>query len=480
MRKLALLLIVLLVVAGLPMPKAPASFSASQVGVQLFMWNWNSVAKECKTELGPAGYDWVLVMPPQEHLKDDQWWVHYQPVSYKIESRLGTREEFAAMVSACNKAGVKVIADAVINHMLGRRTGTGWLGESFTKYSYPGLYNDNDFHPGRLPIGNWNDQNQVQNYELLSLSDLATEKSNVRQKIADYLKDLLSLGVYGFRIDAARHIPVDDLAAIKAKLPSETYFLQEVAGTTNPPIEDYLKNGDVWEFAWPALMKKAFSNAIGVNNLAKRIKASNLIDSKQAVTMVTNHDTERNGAAIALNNPLAQQLAYIYTLASTYGSPMMYSGYAFDNTDAAPALLPDGRVADVVCANDAGAPLVEYQNLQFACQHRWKAVEGMIAWRDAAGKQKITEQKGDDGIFSLGRGSRAHLVLNTALYEREAHVQTQLAPGEYCDLISGGRRAAAIKGKCLGATITVDSAGYLDATLASMGAIAISKNARLN
>jgi alpha-amylase len=159
---------------------------------------------------------------------------------------------------------------------------------------------------------------------------------------------------------------------------------------------------------------------------------------------------------------------------------MMYSGYAFDNNDVAPTLLSDGKVADVVCADDSGAPLEKYQNLEFACQHRWNAVEGMIAWRATAGQQKITEQKGDDGIFSFGRGKRAHLVMNSALYERDAHVQTQLAPGEYCDLISGGRRAAAIKGKCLGATITIDSAGYLDAKLASMSAVAISKDTKLN
>ena len=30
----------------------------------------------------------------------DEWWASYQPVSYELESRLGTREEFADMVRA--------------------------------------------------------------------------------------------------------------------------------------------------------------------------------------------------------------------------------------------------------------------------------------------------------------------------------------------------------------------------------------------
>jgi alpha-amylase len=46
----------------------------SAVGVQLFMWNWESVAHECEDFLGPTGIDWVLVMPPQAHIQGPAWW----------------------------------------------------------------------------------------------------------------------------------------------------------------------------------------------------------------------------------------------------------------------------------------------------------------------------------------------------------------------------------------------------------------------
>ena len=52
----------------------------------------------------------------------------------------------------------------------------------------------------------------------LNLSDLRTESDHVRTKIAGYLNDLISLGVDGFRVDAAKHMNVNDVAAIKAKL----------------------------------------------------------------------------------------------------------------------------------------------------------------------------------------------------------------------------------------------------------------------
>ena len=59
------------------------------------------------------------VSPPSEHIQGPQWWTRYQPVSYKLESRSGTRDQFSDMVRRCNAAGVNVIADVVVNHMSG-------------------------------------------------------------------------------------------------------------------------------------------------------------------------------------------------------------------------------------------------------------------------------------------------------------------------------------------------------------------------
>lgn len=50
-----------------------------------------------------------IVSPPNEHITGDEWWKDYQPVSYKIESRRGNREQFRQMVTKCHTAGVKVI-----------------------------------------------------------------------------------------------------------------------------------------------------------------------------------------------------------------------------------------------------------------------------------------------------------------------------------------------------------------------------------
>eukprot|EP00604_Paraphysomonas_vestita_P002409 CAMPEP_0174819370 /NCGR_PEP_ID=MMETSP1107-20130205/2556_1 /TAXON_ID=36770 /ORGANISM="Paraphysomonas vestita, Strain GFlagA" /LENGTH=368 /DNA_ID=CAMNT_0016032727 /DNA_START=768 /DNA_END=1874 /DNA_ORIENTATION=+ len=74
-----------------------------------------------------------------------------------------------------------------------------------------------DFHCER-PLNSWNDPLQLNAGWLSGLTDLNTEKENVRGRIADYLTDLISIGFSGFRIDAAKHISPDNLVAILTKL----------------------------------------------------------------------------------------------------------------------------------------------------------------------------------------------------------------------------------------------------------------------
>ena len=148
--------------------------------VNLFQWNWRSVAAECP-RLAKVGYAGVQISPAQEHAQvvGNPWWVDYQPVSYQIASRRGDRAAFQAMVSACHAVGVKIYADAVINHMAGSDSGVGWAGSTWSgHYTYPGIYQPQDFHHcGIAPnddIGDYQNRAQVQTCELVNLADLDT------------------------------------------------------------------------------------------------------------------------------------------------------------------------------------------------------------------------------------------------------------------------------------------------------------------
>src|SRR5215210_775302 len=151
-RRIGVLMLITLLLAACDMPGAtPGRPGATElrpapgprtVFVHLFEWKWADIAQECESFLGPRGYAAIQISPPQEHIvaPDNPWWERYQPVSYKLESRSGSRAELADMVGRCKAAGVDIYADAVINHMSGTESGTGIAGTTFSHYSYPGLY----------------------------------------------------------------------------------------------------------------------------------------------------------------------------------------------------------------------------------------------------------------------------------------------------------------------------------------------------
>jgi len=51
----------------------------------------------------------------------------YQPTSYKLQGRHGIREELRDIIQISRKAGIRVYADEVVNHMTGG--GNGVLAE---------------------------------------------------------------------------------------------------------------------------------------------------------------------------------------------------------------------------------------------------------------------------------------------------------------------------------------------------------------
>ena len=122
----------------------------SDVTVIAFQQSWNTIAQECQETYGPEGVGYVQISPPMESVQGTQWWTVYQPVSYKLDSRFGTEDEFKTMISQCDAAGVQIVADMVLNHTTG--SDVSWVddqeGVAGTKYNgtygrYPamGLYN---------------------------------------------------------------------------------------------------------------------------------------------------------------------------------------------------------------------------------------------------------------------------------------------------------------------------------------------------
>ncbi|GAA1867557.1 carbohydrate-binding module family 20 domain-containing protein [Myceligenerans crystallogenes] len=417
--------------------------------LNLFQWTWTSVAAECTNTIGPAGFAYVQVSPPNEHVTGSQWWTSYQPVTYRIESKLGTRAEFAAMVTACHDAGVGVIADAVVNHTAAG-SGSGVAGSSYGQDSFPGIYGAADFNDCRTDITDYGDRWQVQNCRLVSLQDLRTGSSYVRGRLADYFDDLRSLGVDGFRIDAAKHIPATDLAAIKAET-SGSYWVHEVIGAAGEPIQpsEYTGSGDVHEFSYARQLKSDFDGQI--KNL--RYIGDGKLPSGSAGVFVDNHDTERNGETMNYKWGAKYLLANTFMLSWPYGSPTVYSGYEFTDKDAGVPGSTNTTVPDASCD---GA---------FTCTQRLTEIKGMVGFRNEVTGTPVTNWW-DDGAnhISYGRGSEGHVAINNTGSSVTRTYQTSLPEGTYCDVVASGDCSR---------KLTVNGSGQLTATLPAYGALAV-------
>ncbi|KAK7691582.1 hypothetical protein QCA50_004981 [Cerrena zonata] len=431
--------------------------------IQMFEWTWDSVAAECTNFIGPAGYGFVQVSPPQETIQGDQWWTDYQPVSYILTSKRGNRDQFSAMISTCHAAGVKVIVDTIWNHMAGIDSGTGIAGSSFTHYNYPGIYQNQDFHHCGLEPGddivNYDNAVEVQTCELVNLADLATETDYVRGRLAEYGNDLLSLGADGLRLDAAKHIAVGDLANIISRLNSTPYITQEVIFGSGEPItpNQYTGNGDVQEFRYTSALQDAFLNS-GISSL-QDFENRGWVTGSGANVFVTNHDTERNGNSLNDNSPSnTYTLAMIFSLAHPYGTPSILSSYSgFTDTDVG---APNGGAG--TCSGSGGSN-------GWLCQHRWTAVAGMVGFRNNVGSAVLNNWVSPQSQqIAFGRGSLGFVAINNADSAWSTTFTTSLPDGTYCDVISG----TSSSGSCTGSSFSV-SGGTFTAMVASRDAIAI-------
>jgi|GEM_PF-643561 len=426
--------------------------------VHLFEWQWTDIASECENHLGPDGYAAVQVSPPQKSISGSQWWTRYQPVSYSIEGRSGTRAQFADMVSRCKAVGVSIYVDAVINHM------------STWNKTYPEVpYSNADFHACATAI-DYSNASSIQNCALSGIDDLKTESEYVRNKIATYMNDLLSMGVAGFRIDAAKHIAPADISNIIGRLTGSPYIYQEVIGAAGEPVQtsQYTYIGNVTEFN--------FSNTLGYyfkgKGALKEIKNigtgswSGWLASSDAQVFVENHDNQRQNTSNIItykDGANLNTLAHVFMLGWAYGYPEVMSSYSWDNHDQGP---PTSGASS--CTNG------------WLCEHRIRAIKNMVAFRNNTSAKFSNTNYWDNGNHQMawGRGGLGYVAINredSGTLNRT--FATGMPAGTYCDIIHADFNYAA--GTCSGATVTVDGSGNANFSVSSHDAVAFHVGAKV-
>ena len=436
--------------------------------VTAFQQNWRSIAKECKETYGPEGVKYVQVSPPEDHIKGKAWWTSYQPVSYNLNSKLGTEAEFKNMITTCKAAKVGIIVDAVINHTTGAgnkdTVGVGGSKYDAANQSYPDAgYTKDDFHQIDKDIYTYRDAQVVWNYRLVGLLDLDTSKPHVQQTLGNYFAKLLKMGVAGFRVDAVKHIAPNEMKAIKKAAseasgikPENIWWMQETIGDSNGAKENqpdkYVGTGEVDEFEYSYRLRNYFSGSI--DNL-KHI-TDGLIPNKSAAIFVTNWDTERDNATSVLTykDGKLYELANAFMLAYPYGTPNVYSGYKFSERDEGAPGATETSVPDASCGKDS----------KWQCAQRWTSIRGMIGFYNAVKDTKVTKWQDDESNnIAFSRGNKGFFAINNDDKQNDVKYNTDLPDGEYCNVYAS---------KTCDKTVTV-SGGKVETTIPAHSAVAL-------
>lgn len=463
-------------------PSAHA-LNPNTTSVQMFEWAWPDIATECTQWLGPKGFGGVQISPPGASKNANGWWGVYQPVNYvNLTSRMGTPAQLQSMISTCHAAGVRVYADIVVNQMAdGSGTATDGSTWNANTLTYP-YFSASDFHANcSIADSDYNSpagRSNVQSCRLGGLPDLATESSYVQGQIANYLKALLALGVDGFRIDAAKHMPANAwtsiMAAVKATYPTTLqgepiWLTQEIINDGEVDRSAYTPIGTINEFQFTYAMRDAFRNTNGLNLASIPTVMGTwgnwggswgFLQPQSATVFITNWDTERNGGSLNINNnggaDAANQrytLANAFMLAQGYGEAQLYSGFKFTSTDAdRPTASP----------YSGGVPQV---NVVWDFAHRWTPLANMVGFRNAAAGQAqqnwIVGDNGNQVAFS--RGNVGFAAFNNSGSAWTRTFATGLAAGTYCNVVNGTKNAAGTA--CTADSVTVDASGNASFTV---------------
>jgi alpha-amylase len=195
-------------------------------------------------------------------------------------------------------------------------------------------------------------------------------------------------------------------------------------------------------------------------------EGSGLTPSAKTLSFVQNHDTERNGDALSYKDGATNLIANEFLLAYPYGTPQVYSGFAWSSVDDSPPATADGMITDTDCAAATWVCIVNNQG-----------VRNMVGWHNTVGSAPVKNWWDDGGnLISFSRGSKGWISINNDATPHTSTFTTGLAKGTYCDVIHGSRTGST----CSGPTVTVDNHGRATVTVAGKDAVAFTVTDRLH
>ena len=404
-----------------------------QDGAILHTWCWSfNTIKEHMKDIADAGFSAIQTSPISQckigegggmQLQDEEgsinngkWYYHYQPTDFVIGNyQLGTKKEFEEMCDEAHKYGIKVIVDAVLNHLSGDKT---VISENITNINNP-------FHTVG-EVTNYNDREQVTQGKLLGLTDLNTQNEEIQQYELKYLKECVAAGADGFRYDGAKHIELssDDKSFAsnfwEVVLNNGSKFQYgEILQGGSDKITAYSKIMNVTASKYGETLRYCVLNGdVSVGALSDY--SVNGISPDHLVTWVESHDNYCNDGNWMNMEKFQIKQAWAIICARSGGTPLFFD-----------------RPAGASDTNQWGNNKIGEMGDKFFTD---KDVVAVNKFRTAmiGEDEKLSNPEDDTSMIMIERGKKGFVIVNTDIEDKKlSNTQTSLKDGTYKDDVSG-------------------------------------------
>ena len=221
----------------------------------------------------------------------------------KQDSYFGTETELRNMISTFKSKGTGIIADVVINHKNGATNWTDFPNESKNGYSLTwnptaNICRTDECNRSGYPTTGANDTGD----DFDGCRDLDHTNSQVQQNIITYQKFLLNdLGYAGIRLDMVKGYG-GQYTKIYNQATNPTFSVGEYWDGDYNAVMNWVNATGKTSAAFDFPLKYIINEAVGNGNygaLSNKGIAGDPNNSRYAVTFIDNHDTGRDGNAIA-------------------------------------------------------------------------------------------------------------------------------------------------------------------------------------